>query len=92
MIYYSGFVPVSVEFSKFIVGWMSDKTVENILVQDASKNYSAAIQYIRYRKEYIRTPSTRWRPHDQRINNRRDFHALYHRRVSAVLFALFPEV
>lgn len=47
------------------------------------------LQYIRYRKEYIRTPFTRWRSHHQRINNRRDFRALYHRRVSAVLFAFF---
>jgi len=81
-----------VEISKFIVGWLSDKTVENIRAQKAMKHSAAAatIQYIRYREEWIRTPSAHGRSHRLRINNRRDFRALYHRRVSAVLFAYFP--
>jgi len=80
-----------VEISKrSLVGWLGDKTVENIGAREAVKRSAAAVlQYIRYRGECIRTRSSRGRPHSPRINNRRDFRALHHRLVNVVLSAYF---
>jgi len=75
---------------KTLVGWLGYKTVETIRAREAVKRSAAAIlQYIRYRGECIRTPSARGRPHSPRINNHRDFRALYHRLVSVVLSTFF---